>query len=62
MALEQRTLGTKMPIRIESTADEIVPEPSSVLLRADFKIGDVELFNAEPETLQEQLDRAFGTR
>jgi hypothetical protein len=55
-----RWSDTKMPIRIESTAAEIIPEQSMVQLRPDFKIGDVELFNAEPETLQEHLDRAFG--
>ena len=53
---------SKMPIRIDSTAAEITPEQSTVQLRADFRIGDVELFNAEPGTLQQHLDRAFSTR
>ena len=35
---------------------EIVPEQSPVQLRRDFKVRDVELFDASPETLQVDLD------
>ena len=55
-----RWSDTKIPIRIESTAPEITPEHSSVQLRAEYKIGDVELFEGEPDALQENLNRAFG--
>lgn len=57
-----RWSDTKEPIRIESTGAEIIPEPSNVQLDADYKIGDVELFDASPETLQQDFNRAFGHR
>ncbi len=55
-----RWSDTKKPIRIESTGAEIIPEPSTVELRSNYKMGDVELFDATPETLRQDLDRAFG--
>lgn len=57
-----RWSDTKKPIRIESTGAEIIPEHSTVQLHADYKIGDVELFDASPETLQQDFERAFGHR
>ncbi len=55
-----RWSDTKKPIRIESTGAEIIPEPSNVQLRANYKMSDVELFDASAETLQQDMDRAFG--
>lgn len=56
-----RWSDTKTPIRIESMGPEIDPEQSNVQLRPKLKISDVEVFEARPETLQEDLDRAFGS-
>src|SRR5688500_8962621 len=58
----RRWSDTKKPIRIESTGAEIIPEQSTVQLHANYKIGDVELLDASPETLQQDFDRAFGHR
>lgn len=55
-----RWSDTKKPIRIESTGAEVIPEPSNIELRANYKMGDVELLEASAETLQQDLDRAFG--
>jgi len=55
-----RWSDTKKPIRIESAGAEIIPEPSNVQLRANYKMSDVELFDASAETLQQDMDRAFG--
>ena len=57
-----RWSDTKKPIRIESTGAEIIPEHSTVQLHSDYKIGYVELFEASPETLQQDFERAFGHR
>ena len=48
-----RWSDTKRPMNIESTSGEIIPEHSTVQLHAHYKIGDVELFDASPESLQE---------
>ena len=58
----RRWSDTKKPIRIESTGAEIIPEHSTVRLHAHYEMGYVELFAASPETLQQDLERAFGHR
>ena len=50
---------TKKPIRIEPTGRRVKPEHSTVQLRASYRLTDVEVFEATPETLQHDLDRAF---
>lgn len=57
-----RWSDTKKPIRIKSTGKRIRPEHSTVCLRASHRLGDVELFDATPETLQDDLDNAFAKR
>ena len=57
-----RWADSKQPIRIESLGARITPEHSTVRLRSDHRIGDVEVFEATPDTLQADLDRAFGGR
>ena len=48
------------PIRIEVLGGEVEPEPSTVALQGRYANGDVETLHARPETLQQDLDRAFG--
>lgn len=50
---------TKKPIRIEPTGQRVKPEHSTVQLRPSYRLTDVEIFEATPETLQHDLDRAF---
>jgi hypothetical protein len=56
-----RWADTGKPIRIESTGPRVTPEHSNATLPSD-RISDVELLQASPETLQADLDRAFGGR
>ncbi len=53
---------TKKPIRIEPTGRRISPEHSTVQLRPSYRFADVEVFEATPETLQNDLDRAFDKK
>jgi hypothetical protein len=53
---------TKKHIRIEPTGQPVNPEHSTVQLRPGYRLTDVELFDATPETLQHDLDRAFDKR
>jgi hypothetical protein len=53
---------TKKPIRIEPIGRRVEPEHSTVQLRASYRLIDVEVFEATPETLQDDLDRAFDKR
>jgi hypothetical protein len=53
---------TKKPIRIEPTGRRVKPERSTVQLRSSYRLTDVEVFQATPETLQHDLDRAFDKR
>ena len=53
---------TRKPIRLEPTGRRIKPEHSTVQLRANYRLSDVEVFEATPETLQHDLDRAFERR
>jgi hypothetical protein len=50
---------TKRPIRIEPTGRRVKPEHSTVQLRSSYHLADVEVFEATPETLQNDLDRAL---
>lgn len=50
---------TKEPIRIEPLSRRLKPEPSTVQLRSTYRLSDVEVFDATPETLQSDLDKAF---
>jgi len=55
-----RWADTKKPIRIEPTGPRVKPEHSTVQLRPNYRLSDVETFKATPETLQDDLDRAFN--
>ncbi len=55
-----RWADTKQPIRIESLGELVFPEESGVEVRPDYVVGDVELFKADPDTLQQDMDAAFG--
>ena len=58
----RRWSDTKKPIHIESTGAEIIPDHSTVQLHAHYEIGDIEFSEASPGTLQEDFERAFGSR
>jgi hypothetical protein len=55
-----RWSDTKTPIRIESRRGPITPENSAAQLPGRYNGGDVALFDAMPDTLQQDLDKAFG--
>jgi len=48
------------PIRIEVTGTKIRPEHSTVGLQSHHSNGDIEVFHAQPHTLQQDLETAFG--
>ena len=48
------------PIRIEATGESIEPEQSTVALQGHYTNGDIEVFRAQPQTLQQDLESAFG--
>jgi len=48
------------PIRIEATGRTIEPEQSTVALQGRYRNGDIEVFRAQPQTLQQDLENAFG--
>lgn len=50
------------PIRIEPTGGPIEPEQSTVALQGRYTNGDIEVFRAQPQTLQQDLENAFGRR
>jgi hypothetical protein len=54
-----RWSDTKQPIRIEVTGQHIDAEPSSVRLTTGYRFGKLELIDAMPETLQDDLDRSL---
>src|SRR5215467_3501280 len=54
-----RWADTKEPIRIDSVEQPITAEPSAIRLRRTHRFGKIEVFDASPETLQEDLDRAL---
>jgi len=51
--------NTKEPIRIEMNGQHVEPEQSRIKLRSNYQFGKIELFDATPETLQSDLDRAL---
>jgi hypothetical protein len=48
------------PIRVEVRGGRVKPEHSTVALRQGYRNSDIELFDANPETLQEDLQNSFG--
>jgi len=57
-----RWSDSKECIRIEATGPQIEAEHSNVRLRPSHRFGELELIDANPETLQEDLDRALDKR
>lgn len=58
-----RWADTKQPIRIDSVEQPMKAEASAIRLRRTHRFGKVEILDASPETLQEDLDRSLiGTR
>lgn len=53
-----RWADTGKPIRIEATGADVTPEHSTVQVR--HRLRDIEIFEAKPETLAQDLDRQFG--
>jgi hypothetical protein len=49
------------PIRIEVIGSKTAPEPSTLALQSHYSNGDIEVFRAQPQTLQQDLENAFGT-
>jgi hypothetical protein len=58
----RRWADNKKPIRIEITGESLPAANSTVRLRPGHRFGKIELFDARPETLQDDLDRALGAR
>lgn len=48
------------PIRIEVTGSKTAPEHATVALQSHYSNGDIEIFPAQPQTLQQDLENAFG--
>jgi hypothetical protein len=48
------------PIRIEVIGSKTAPEPSTVALQSQYSNGDIEVFRAQPQTLQQDLENPFG--
>ena len=55
-----RWADTKKPIRIEVTGRPVQAVHSTVRLRPSHRFGKIEMFDATPETLQDDLDRVLG--
>lgn len=53
---------TQKCIRIEVTAPQVEPEHSTVRLRPSYRFRQMELIEATPETLQEDLDRVLDRK
>lgn len=49
------------PIRIEVIGKKVKPEHSAIGLKDNYSHNDIEVFNASPDTLQQDLQNAFGT-
>ena len=47
-------------IRIEATGRAAEPEPSTVALQSHYSNRDIDVFRAQPQTLQQDLENAFG--
>jgi hypothetical protein len=56
----RRWADTGQPIRIESRSPEIEPEPSPIRVPDASRARDVYIIDAAPETLEQDLRRAFG--
>jgi hypothetical protein len=52
-----RWTDTGEPIRIESTGGRMKPEQSAVVVPSTGRVPDIAIFDATPETLQDDLDR-----
>lgn len=50
---------TREPIRIELTGPPLTAEPSIVRLTPHHRVRKIQIFDATPETLQRDLDRAL---
>jgi hypothetical protein len=50
------------PIRIEVTGASVEPVPSNVVLHPEYRVREIELFPARPDTLAQDLARAFAAR
>jgi hypothetical protein len=50
------------PIRVEVVGKKVKPEHSVVGLKSNYSYNDIEVFNASPDTLQQDLQSAFGKR
>lgn len=57
--LLHRWADTKKIIRIETSGQRNAAETITIRLRPTYRVKDIELFDATPETLQSDLDRAF---
>ena len=57
-----RWSDTKKPIWIEVIAKPICAEHTTVRLRPSHQFSKINLFDATPETLQADLDKALGTK
>lgn len=55
-----RWSDTGKPIRIEPAGQPLSPISLQVALRAGYRFGRIELFDASLATLQQDLDRAFS--
>ena len=55
-----RWIDDGTPIRIESTGRKVKPEHSAISLKSHYSNRDIEVFPAHPETLQQDLEKAFG--
>lgn len=55
-----RWADTKKPIRIEVTGQPLKAGHSTVRLRPRHRFGKMEMLDATPETLQDDLDRVLG--
>ena len=54
-----RWADSKKPIRIEVTGRPLDAKQSEVRLRPSHRFGKIEVFDATPETLQDDLDRVL---
>ncbi len=57
-----RWADTKEPIRIESSGTSVLPHTSSAVIHSNHRIGKVESFTASADSLQMDLDAAFGVK
>lgn len=55
-----RWANSKKPIRIEPLGSSVQAEPSTARLKPEHRFKPIELLQAAPETLQQDLDRAFA--